>query len=156
MDVLQTGSPQSLLTDGQVWWVVSNFKRLTIESNLINLCKHVTNKEKMNHVDFKERWQSLSLNHHDYWLKSSFMWMLCFAKYLSHKPMFHGIDVAPAKAKHDRRTHNRQTDPYEALCFAGTIKIVDICLASYPMTIGLLTQCAFCWFLASRDECPGS
>ena len=29
--------------------------------------------------------------------------------------------------------------------------MVDICLASYPMIIELLTQCAFCWFLSLSD-----
>ena len=39
-----------------------------------------------------------------------------------NKPVFRRAHVAPAKAKHDRRTNS---DPYVALCFAGTTQMKD-------------------------------
>ena len=46
--------------------------------------------------------------------------------YNQGKPVFCGMHVAPSKAKCDReidrRSYNRQSDPYVELCYAGATK----------------------------------
>ena len=46
----------------------------------------------------------------------------CTTTYIKLALVLRRMHVAPAKAKPDRRTKDAQSDPYLALCFAGTTK----------------------------------